>query len=67
MAKFNVTVEKNLTCSGIVEVEADNAESAEKLVGTQISNGDLEMSTVEWEDSKYEEVSFGTTGVVEDA
>ena len=65
MAKFNVSVEKKMYATGVVEVDANSADEAQEKVEKSINSGALEMSTVEWDEPEYEYGSFATTGDVD--
>lgn len=63
--KFSVSVEKRMYATGTVRVDCDNADQAVELVQSQIDNGLLQTTAVEWGDAKYEDCSFVTTGDVD--
>ena len=65
MAKFNVSVEKRMYATGVVEVDANSADEAQEKVEESINSGALEMSTVGWGEPEYEYGSFATTGDVD--
>lgn len=65
IVKFKVSVEKRLYCTGVVEIEGDNAREAEEKVDAMIVKGDLQTTGVEWTEPTYEECSFLTTGDVD--
>jgi hypothetical protein len=62
---FKVSVEKRMYATGIVIVNADNAEQAQEMVDDQIRKGVLQTTAVNWDPPYYEECSFTTTGDVE--
>ncbi len=64
MAKFQVSVEKRLYATGIVEVSARDADTAIKKVSHMIDTGKLQTSQIEWTEPEYEDSSFDTTGDV---
>lgn len=63
--KFKVSVEKTMYTTGAVEVEANTEEEAIKKIEGQIDIGELQTTSVEWDDLQYEDCSFKTTGDVE--
>jgi hypothetical protein len=65
MPKFSVSIEKRMYCTGIIEVEAENADVALEDVQGRINMGILQTTTVEWNDPEYEDCSFTTTGDVD--
>ena len=65
MPKFNVSVEKRLYCTGVVEVTAKDSDAALKKVSDMIDAGKLQTTAVEWGDAEYEDSSFTTTGDVD--
>jgi hypothetical protein len=64
--KYQVTVEKTQTCSGIVEVEADGPVAAQEAVDRDIQSGKLQTAAIDWDEPQYEELSFQTTGDVDE-
>lgn len=64
MPKFEVTVEKTMTCSGIIEVEAVDADAALKQISDRINSGKLQTTAINWDDPEYDDNSFQTTGDV---
>lgn len=64
MPKFEVTVEKTMTCSGIIEVEAVDSDAALKQISDRINSGKLQTTEVNWDDPEYNDGSFQTTGDV---
>ena len=64
MPKFQVTVEKTMYCSGVVEVTAKTSEEALAKVEKKIESGKLQTTNVKWDDPEYEDGSFKTTGDV---
>ncbi len=67
--KFVVFVEKKLTVSGSMIVYADDEFAAEKKVHDMITSGKLQSSEdqINWDDPDYVDLSFTTTGDVDDA
>jgi hypothetical protein len=67
MPLFKVTVEKKLSISGTIEVEAADSDEALEMVGNDIHCGALQSNSekIEWDDPDYEDGSFGTTGNVD--
>lgn len=67
MPLFKVTVEKTLSVSGTIEVEADNADEALEQVDRDITLGILQSNAekIEWDDPDYDDGSFSTTGDVD--
>ena len=65
MKEFDVSVQKQMTCTGSVKVQAENGVDAIRKVKEQIRNGKLDTSSVEWGDPEYEDCSFDTTGDVD--
>lgn len=65
MAKFGVSVEKTLYCTGVIEVEAENATEAEEKVNSGIIDGTYTSDKIDWDDPEYDDFSFKTTGDVE--
>ncbi len=64
---YAVSVAKRLYCTGVVHVDADSPEEAERLVINQIEKGVLQTTAIEWGDPEYEDGSFETTGDVDGA
>jgi hypothetical protein len=63
--KYIVSVEKVTRSTGSVTVECDTEEQAIELVQRQIDSGEIKTSDVEWDDPRYEDFSFTTTGDVD--
>lgn len=63
--KFIVSVEKRLYATGTVEINCDTIEHAIELVESKIDNGELQTTAIEWDDPQYEDMSFMTTGDVD--
>lgn len=62
---FSVTVEKQMYCSGTIEVIAETYEEAQALVETGIKLGTIQTSLIkDWDDPEYVDESFKTTGDV---
>lgn len=65
MPKFKVTVQKYMYASGVVTIDAPDAQAAEAAVQSSIQSRVLEMDTINWDDPVYEAGTFETTGDVE--
>jgi len=63
--KFKVSVVKRLYCTGAVEVEASDEDTAIDLVQSQIERAELQTTDVDWGDPVYEDFSFEATGDVD--
>jgi len=66
MKTFQVSVEKRMYATGIVEIEAENADEATKKVLDKIVEGEINTSDIEWSEPEYEEMSFDITGDVDE-
>ena len=58
MPKYKVNVEKRLYVTGQVEIEASSKSEAIELIQKQIDTGELQTTSVEWNDPQYEDCSF---------
>jgi hypothetical protein len=68
LKEFEVSVEKQQYCTGVIKVKAANAEAAQTIIQTQIDLGKLQTTSVEWfDDPEYIDGSFKTTGDIEEA
>jgi len=65
MPKYQVSVQKNLYCTGTVEVSAKDPDEAIKNVRGKINKGTLQTTDVDWDDPEYEDGSFDITGDVD--
>ena len=63
--KYKVSVDKSMYCTGSVEVDSTSADKAGELVEAMINSGKLQTTEVDWGDLTYEDMSFKTTGDVE--
>lgn len=67
--QYRVTVEKTLTQSGVILVEADSPEAAEDMVRTRMVDRNRPLQTndpeIQWDEPEVEGGSFTTTGDVE--
>jgi hypothetical protein len=68
MAKFSVTVEKQLVVSGKIEVEAKTPEEAENKVIKMMTKENLQTidPRITWGTPAYVDCSFQTTGDVDE-
>jgi len=60
-----VQVQKYMYCTGIVEVLADSDDEGMQLVESMIAKGEIQTTSVEWNEPTYEDFSFETTGDVD--
>ena len=61
---YDVTVEKEMLCSGTVKVVADNCDDAVAKVDAMILEDKLRTVDVEWGEPEYVDFTFQTTGDV---
>ena len=64
MSMFKIIVEKRMTFRGEVVTDAVNEKEAIEQVRHCINNGDLQTTSIVWEESEYEDDSFKTYGEV---
>lgn len=66
--KYKVSVEKRMYATGTVIVNnAESEDDAVNAVRRMIDRGELQTTSVAWDDPVYEDSSFDTTGDVEEA
>lgn len=65
MPKYNVSIEKRLYCTGVIEVRAKSPDHALRLVRQRIDKGLFQTTAVPWGEPEYEDSSFDVTGDVE--
>ena len=64
MPMFKVIVEKRMTFRGEVVTDAINEREAIEQVRHCINNGDLQTTSIVWEEDEYEDDSIKTYGEV---
>ena len=62
---FKVSVEKRMYATGILVIGAADADAAIEAVRKQIDKGEIQTTSVAWDEPQYEDLSFDATGDVE--
>lgn len=65
--RYSVGVEKYMRCTGRIAVLAESEDEALDIAADSIDTGVLQTTDVPWGESEYEDLSFSTTGEIEES